>query len=96
MQAALEAARNGYARTNNAQRVGGMDTAALRRSLQRASALAARVQGSAHYAGVSRTARAKERRNSAAKSGLPDPLVALRAIAADGRAKAAQSEARCG
>src|SRR5690349_16513296 len=34
----------------------GIDTAALRRSLQRASALAARaLQHSAHYAGVSRT-----------------------------------------
>jgi len=56
----------------------GIDTAALRRSLQRASALAARaLQHSAHYAGDSRTARVKERRASAAKSGLRIMLRAL-------------------
>src|SRR5690606_41692485 len=49
----------------------GINAAALRRTLQRASALAARaLQHSAHYAGDSRTARVSERRDSDAKSGL--------------------------
>jgi hypothetical protein len=69
VQAALEAARNGYARTNNAQRVGGGST--LRRCAalhsERPRSLRRALNMNAKYAGVSRTLRERaisERRSA--------------------------------